>query len=111
MNKQFLILGEISAQPRVNGDVTEFVLDNAGRSYRIARTDPQWQKKDVLFLCIGQRVAILGRETEDCILAEEIRITDCTKRNYLGEDLYGDSGVPGADPGNSEIQGRGPGGL
>ena len=103
MNKQFQIQGKVSAQPRVNGDVTEFVLVDTGRSYRIARADPQWQKKDVMFLCVGQRVAVWGTETENGILAEEIRITDCTKRNYLGEDLHGDSGITGADPGDSEV--------
>lgn len=103
MERIQILQGVITAQPRTGDGFTEFYLQTGPRTHRVIRMDPQWQKKDIVFLCIGQTVTLWGTEDGGAILAEKIRITDCSERNYLGEDNHGNHSVPDPDPGDPAL--------
>ena len=73
--------GQILSLPRREGLQLCFCLETEAGGFRVVRMDPFWQKRDILFLRVGQTVEIQGRETEEGFLACQIRITDCCRRS------------------------------
>ncbi len=73
--------GQILSLPRMEGLQLSFRLETEAGGFRVVRMDPFWQKRDILFLRVGQTVEIQGRETEEGFLACQIRITDCCRRS------------------------------
>lgn len=78
-----------------------FTLGCGNREFTVFRLNPEDQKKDIVFLCIGQQLLIWGQADGNHIIAHKVRITDCTQRHYTGGISYGDPAIEGTDPGHS----------
>ena len=103
MNEIMTIEGAIDGNPVQCGAFTEFILKCGSRNYRVIRIDRQWQIKDLLFLCEGQTIRVMGMLLPEGIVAEKIEILECSIRTYYKENAYGNSSIPGTDPGHSEL--------
>ena len=103
MDKTLHVEGIVAQEPRRLAEVTEFILQYGDSSCLIRRLDPQWQIKDLLFLCKGQHLRVTGTLVGACITAEKIEITDCSTRNYQKESEYGNSSIPAPDPGDPAV--------
>ncbi len=97
-----VIIGTVLTQPGWHKGIVSFHLETGNRILTVIRTDPEGQKRDVLFLCIGQRLAVFGCEIGRWIITTKIRIITC---NYYrnGVLLCGDSTETGIDPGDTEL--------
>lgn len=51
----------------------------------VHRQQPEEQKKDIVFLCVGMQVLLWGDPRQDQVIAHKVRILDCTHRNYIKE--------------------------
>ena len=103
MNKIVTMEGAIAGNPLQCDAFSEFTLECGPRNYRVIRIDRQWQIKDLLFLCEGQTLRVTGMLQPEGIVAEKIEILDCSIRTYYKEKAYGNSSIPGTDPGHSEL--------
>ena len=103
MKKMITLEGTIVGQPRRCGAFSEFDLKSGSQNHLVVRLDKQWQIKDLLFLCHGQQVWVTGVAEDTGIVAENIKITDCSVRNYYEEKEYGNSCITRTDPGNSTV--------
>lgn len=73
--------GQILSTPRMEDALLSFFLETGAGGVRVVRMDPFWQKRDILFLRVGQTVEIQGWESEEGFLARRIQITDCCRRS------------------------------
>ena len=80
-----IIKGIISSQPRLWDGVLVFTLDYRGRALTVIRQQPEEQKKDIVFLCVGMQVLLWGEPLQNNVIAHKVRILDCTHRNYIKE--------------------------
>ena len=79
--------GRILSMPRMESDLLSFSLKTEAGDCRIVRMDPIWQKRDILFLCAGQEVTVMGEQKTDCLVARQILITNCRRRIYPVQSL------------------------
>ena len=99
--------GTILSQPQLLRGNVIFIIESDDATIAVIRKNREDQKRDILFLCVGQQVLLLGCLEGDCLIADKIRIIDCAQRNYLldtneiGEKFYGNSAIIGNDPSHS----------
>ena len=92
-----IIRGTILTQPILRGEELRFDIQSNQGIFTVIRRQRQAQKKDILFLCVGQEIVLCASPEGECMAAEKIRITDYSKRTYIlmtnenEEVTYGDS--------------------
>lgn len=77
MNDNLTICGTVVTQPEVHEVHTRFILKTEEHRYGIIRSEPMWQKRDVLFIRVGQTVNVTGKmdnSLENTVLAKRIQI-------------------------------------
>lgn len=85
------------SQPQLIQGNLVFLLRSGKRTMPVIRQYPEDQKRDILFLCVGQRLLLLGRKKGNYMIADKIRILNYRKRNYRlpdrenGENIHGNS--------------------
>ena len=104
---EVVMQGTILSQPQLLQDNVIFILKCGETAITVIRKNREAQKRDILFLCVGQQVLLLGCLEGSCVIADRIRIIDCGQRNYLldtneiGEKFYGNSAIDGNDASHS----------
>ena len=77
MNGSNTVRGRVLCFPVVTLGCTSFLLLTDQGICRVLRQEINWQRRDVVFLRPGQRVAVTGiRSSPGTLLAYQIRITD-----------------------------------
>lgn len=84
-------------QPRLWEGMLVFALGCGNREFTVFRLNPEDQKKDIVFLCVGQQLLIWGRTDGNCIIARKVRIL------YTGGRSYGDPAIGKADKSHSGL--------
>lgn len=77
--------GNIITDPVIATEYTWFKLQCNKKECNIIRLDREWWKRDMVFLCIGQTVEVMGkRNTNDnSIIADRILIRDYPSERLL----------------------------
>ena len=78
-----IIKGRLLTQPRLEKGVVVFLLQSGRKTVTVIRQNREDQKRDILFLCVGQLVALWTQSPGSCVIAEKIRIINYRKRKYL----------------------------
>lgn len=78
-----IIKGTILSQPRLSGEEVVFDLQSGAGIFTVVRRRREDQKRDILFLCVGQEVVLCACPEGNYMIADKIRITDYTKRQYI----------------------------
>lgn len=111
---QFLeIQGTVISNPEVCQEHTQFHILTETGQYKIIRLDMQWQKKDIVFIRIGQIISVSGEKAEGsdpAVIAEKIQIIDDLRLSEE-EEHYGHEAIGSADSGDQEVSGGGPDGI
>ena len=102
-----IVKGKILSQPQLREAELVFQLQSGEETFPVIRQKREDQKLDILFLCTGQEVVLWGDTREACLVADKIRITDYSRRQYGpdedGEIDYGNSTVNGTDLGDPDV--------
>lgn len=104
-----VIKGTVVSQPRLMDGKLIFFLRSGKKTVPVVRQKREDQKRDILFLCVGQRLLLMGRKKENYIIADKIRILHYRNRNYRlpdkknGEKSYGNSSLCPTDSGDPGI--------
>lgn len=103
--KMVILKGTILSPPKMKGRDLLFFLRCGKKRIAVIRRNLQAQKRDMIFLCPGQRVILCGQREENSIIAEKIRILLCSRPRKTdqrnGAKRHGDySTVSGAEQGD-----------
>lgn len=78
MPNVILVDGIVMTEPVFTNGASTFTMNVEGTEYKIIRLEPKWQKKDILFLRVGQAVRVEGipaPRQENAVLVLGITIT------------------------------------
>ena len=78
MERSIFRKGLITTDPVVATGYTWFKLQSGQDECIIIRLDPEWQKRDLVFLCVGQTVEVMGtcNPNHNSVTADRIVIVD-----------------------------------
>ena len=94
MERPISLKGIITTDPVTATGYTWFKLQSSQEECIIIRLDPEWQKRDLVFLCIGQTVEVMGTHNpnHNSVTADRILILDYPPERLLqrkDEQPYG----------------------
>lgn len=85
MERSIFRKGLITTDPVAATGYTWFKLQSGQDECIIIRLDPEWQKRDLVFLCVGQTVEVMGtcNPNQNSVMADRILIQDYPPERLL----------------------------